>query len=155
MRWPAGQAVLTRGAGYRVTTGTRKIDARGAGSGARGRVPGDREIPVAPREIQRPNNQEEGGPAVDAAREAHDARSDRDTATGNSREPKDAKVAVLPRADQARQAGSRGSGPPTAQTCKTEWSFGAFIGMPRRGSGGGNPLAISQRRCSAGSARIT
>lgn|GEM_PF-4114221 len=48
----------------------------------------DREVPVATREIQRPKNQEEGCPSVDAVREAHDTRSGRDTATGNPREPR-------------------------------------------------------------------
>src|SRR5215470_408526 len=79
----------------------------GSGSGRSGAS--DSEIPVATREIQRPNNQEEGCPSVDAVREADDARDGRDTATGNTRDPKGAEAAVLPWVDQALQARSRWS----------------------------------------------
>jgi hypothetical protein len=66
----------------------------------------DSEFPVATREIQRPNNQEEGCPSVDAVREAHDASDGRDNAAHNTRDPKDAGVAVLEWRKQASHAGS-------------------------------------------------
>jgi hypothetical protein len=75
----------------------------GRGGGA-----SDGEVPVATREIQRSNNQEKGCPSVDAVREADDARGGRDTATGNTRDPVAAEVAVLPRTYQTLRAGSRG-----------------------------------------------
>ena len=59
------------------------------------------ELPVARREIQRRDHQEEGRPAVDLVREAHDARGGGDTATGNTGDPEGAKVAVFRRGDQA------------------------------------------------------
>jgi hypothetical protein len=61
----------------------------------------DGEVPVATCEIGRRKNQEEGCPSVDAVREAHDARGGGDTATSNTRDPRDAEVAVLPWVDQA------------------------------------------------------
>ena len=69
----------------------------GSGSGRCGAI--DSEVPVATGEIQRRKNQEEGCPSVDAVREAHDARSGLDSATGNTRDPKAAEVAVLPWGD--------------------------------------------------------
>jgi len=66
----------------------------------------DSELPVATREIQRPNNQEEGCPSVGGVREANDARGGRDNATGNTRDPKGADVAVLEWRKQASHAGS-------------------------------------------------
>src|SRR5215469_11297443 len=80
----------------------------GAGSCSRRCGADDSEVPVAAREIQRPNNQEEGCPSVDAVREADGARDGRDAATGNTRDPKGAQVAVLPWVDQALQARSWG-----------------------------------------------
>jgi hypothetical protein len=68
----------------------------------------DGEIPIATREIQRRNSQEEGCPSVDAVCEAHDARGGREAATGNTRDPEEAEVAVLPWVDQPVQAGPRG-----------------------------------------------
>ena len=59
--------------------------------------------------MRRRDSQEEGCPSVDAVREAYDARSGRDTATGNMRDPEGADVTVLNGADQALQARSRGS----------------------------------------------
>src|SRR6266568_8889580 len=64
----------------------------GSGSGRCGAI--DSEVPVATREIQRRNDQEEGCPSVDAVREAHEARGGLDTATGNMRDPEAAEVAV-------------------------------------------------------------
>src|ERR1017187_7927997 len=81
----------------------------GSGSGRCGAT--DSEVPVATREIQRPKNQEEGCPSVDAAREAYDARGGRGTATGNTRDPRGAEVAVLPWSDQTPHSGSRGRPP--------------------------------------------
>ena len=81
------------------------------GSGRCGAIDGD--VPGAAREVQRPDNQEEGRPSLDAVREAYDARGGRDTATGNTREPEGAEVAVLPWVDQALHAGSRRSMPTT------------------------------------------
>jgi hypothetical protein len=43
----------------------------------------------------------------------------RDTATGNTREPEGAEVAVLPWVDQALHAGSRRSLPPPAQAFRS------------------------------------
>src|ERR1019366_6554423 len=85
----------------------------GSGSGRCGAT--DSEVPVATREIQRPKNQEEGCPSVDVVRETHDARGGGDTATGNTRDPNDAEVAVAPWADQALHARSRGRCPPPAR----------------------------------------
>ena len=79
---------------------------RGSGSGRCGAS--ESKFPVATREIQRPNNQEEGCPSVHAVREAHDARSGRDHATDKTYDPKDADVAVLKWRKQALHAGSRG-----------------------------------------------
>ena len=75
----------------------------------------DGEVPVAAPEIQRPDNQEEGCPSVDAVREAHHAGGARGTAAENPRDPEGAEVAVLPRVDEALHAGSRGRCPPSAQ----------------------------------------
>jgi hypothetical protein len=79
----------------------------GSGSGRCGAI--DSDVPGATREIQRPKNQEEGCPSVDAVREAYDARGGRGTATGNTPDPEEAEVAVLIWHDQALHAGSRGS----------------------------------------------
>src|ERR1022692_413152 len=79
----------------------------GSGSGRCGAI--DSEVPVATREIQRRNNQEEVRPSVDAVREAHEARGGLDTATGNVADPKAAEVAVSHWVDQAPHAGARGS----------------------------------------------
>src|SRR5271167_3904828 len=86
----------------------------GSGSGRCGAS--DSDVPVATREVQHPNNQEEDCPSVGGVREAHDARGGRDTATGNTRDPKGAEVAVLPWIDQALHAGSRGRCPPPAKS---------------------------------------
>ena len=59
-------------------------------------------------EIQRRDKQEEGCPSVDAVREAHDACGGRHEATGNTRDAKDAEVAVLPWIDEPLHAVSRG-----------------------------------------------
>src|ERR1019366_4216597 len=88
----------------------------------------DSDVPVATSEIQRPKNQEERCPSVDAVREAHDARGGRDTATGKTRDAKDAEVAVLPWIDQALHAGSRGKCPPLAQT----FGSGVVVGCVHR-----------------------
>ena len=58
----------------------------------------------------------------------NDANAGRDNATGNTHDPKDAEVAVLPWDDQALQAGSRGRCPPFAKTFPAALSLGAFIG---------------------------
>ena len=89
----------------------------------------DREVPVATREIQRPKNQEEGCPSVGGVREANDARGSREGATGNTRDPKDAEVAVFPWVDQALHAGSRGRYPPPAKT----FPSGVVVGCVHRG----------------------
>ena len=86
------------------------------------------EVPVATREIERRKNQEEGRPSVGAVREAHTAADGRDTATGNTRDPRDAEVAVLPWVDQAVHAGSRGRYPPPAQT----FGSGVVVGCVHR-----------------------
>src|ERR1019366_2411717 len=98
----------------------------GSGSGRCGAT--DSEVPVATREIQRPKNQEEGCPSVDAVREAYDARGGRGTATGNAPDPKDAEVAVLIWHDQALHAGSRGRCPPPAQA----FCSGVVVGCVHR-----------------------
>ena len=72
------------------------------------------EVPVATRDIERCKNQEEGCPSVGAVREAHYARGGVDTATGNTRDPGEAEVAVLPWVDQAVHALSRRRCPPSA-----------------------------------------
>src|SRR5579872_7232797 len=64
----------------------------------------DGEVPVAASDVQRPDNQEEAGPAVHAVREADDARAGRHTAAGNTRDANGAEVAVLPWVDQALHA---------------------------------------------------
>jgi hypothetical protein len=78
----------------------------GSGSGRCGAI--DSEVPVATREIQRRNNQEESCPSVNAVREAYEARRGLDTATGNMTDPKTAEVAVRHWVDQAPHAGARG-----------------------------------------------
>jgi len=82
------------------------------------------EVPVATRDIERRKNQEEGCPSVGAVREAHDARGGRDTGTENTRDPRDAEVAVLPWVDQSVQPRSRGREPPPAQTFRTGVAVG-------------------------------
>src|SRR5262249_23724691 len=72
--------------------------------------------PIATREVQRREHQEEGGPSVDPVREADGARRGRDTAAPKARQSKEAEVAVLPRVDQAVDAASRGRLPPPSQT---------------------------------------
>jgi hypothetical protein len=89
----------------------------GSGSGRCGAS--DSGVPVAAREIQHPNNQEKGCPSVGGIRKANDARGGRDKATGNTRDPKGAEVAVLPWIDQALHAGSRGRCPPPAKTFRS------------------------------------
>src|SRR6185437_13540794 len=106
----------------------RRRNAPVAGSTSGGCGGSDREVPVASREIQRRESQEEGGPSVAAVRETHDAHGGGDAATGDTREPKDAKMAVLPWVDQALQAGLRGRCPPPAQTFES----GAVIGCVHR-----------------------
>src|SRR5271166_2561647 len=86
----------------------------GPGSGSCGAS--DSDLPVANREIRCPNNQEEGCPSVSAVREYECANAGRDDATGNTHDPKDAEVAVLPWDDQTLQAGSQGRCPPSAKT---------------------------------------
>src|SRR5271165_6771062 len=98
----------------------------GSGSGSCGAS--DSDLPVATREIRCPNNQEEGCPSVGAVREYECANAGRDDATGNTRDPKGAEVAVLPRDDQALQAGSRGRRPPLAQTFRC----GVVVGCVHR-----------------------
>jgi hypothetical protein len=51
--------------------------------------------------------------------EAYDARGGRDIATGNTREPEGAEMAVLPWVDQALHAGSRRRCPPPAQAFRS------------------------------------
>src|SRR5262249_35859827 len=72
-----------------------------AGSGPGRCGASDSEVPVAAREVQCRNDQEEGCPCVGAVREADDARGRRGTATGNTRDPEGADVAVFPWVDQA------------------------------------------------------
>src|ERR1022692_3850866 len=98
----------------------------GSGSGRCGAS--DSDVPVATREVQHPKNQEEGCPSVGGVREAHDARGGRDKATGNTRDPKRAEVAVYPWIDQALHAGSRGRCPPPAQTSRS----GVVVGCVHR-----------------------
>jgi len=102
---------------------------RGAGSGSRRCGASDGDVPVATREVQHPNSQEEGCPSVDGVRKANDARGGRDKASGNTRYPKGSEVAVLPWVDQALHAGSRGSCPPPAKT----FPSGAVLGCVHRG----------------------
>src|ERR1700748_2473288 len=77
-----------------------------SGLGTRGASDG--EVPIATRDIQRRKNQEEGCPSVDAVCEAHDACGGRGAATDDTRDPKEAELAVLPWVDQAVHARSRG-----------------------------------------------
>src|SRR5579863_3305259 len=95
-------------------TRSRQAGVGSAGSGSGRLGANDGEVPGATREIQCPNNQEEGCPCVDAVREAYDARGDRDTATGNTPGPKEAEMAVLKWPDQAPHAGAWGRCPPPA-----------------------------------------
>ena len=76
----------------------------GSGSGRCGAI--DSEVPVATREIQRRNDQEEGYPSVDPVREAHEARGGLDTGTGNMCDPEAAEAAVH------HGQGRRRTGPP-------------------------------------------
>ena len=99
----------------------------GSGSGRCGAS--DSDLPAANREIQRPNNQEEGCPSVGSVEEAHDARGAREEATGNTREAKGAEVTVLPWIDQALHACSRGRCPPPAKTLPS----GVVVGCVHRG----------------------
>ena len=101
---------------------------RAPGSGSDRCGASDGEVPVATREIQRPDNQEEGCPSVGAVHEADEARAGRDTATRATRNPEAADVAVLPWIDQALQAGSRRTRPPPAQTFRS----GVFVGCVHR-----------------------
>src|SRR5437879_1645345 len=118
----ASSGNLSRGAEASVpagepasSSGIRPAGAGSAGSGSGRLGASDAEVPGATREVQRPNNQEEGCPCVDAVREAYDARGGRDTATGNTRGPKGAEVAVFIWPDQAPYAGAWGRCPPPAQ----------------------------------------
>ena len=81
----------------------------------------------------------------------NDAIAGRDDATGNTHDPKDAEVSVLPWDDQALQAGSRGRCPPLAQT--VSWAvlwLGAFIGgvplMLASGTSNRTPRTLGQSR---------
>ena len=76
-----------------LRTSTKRV-ARGSGSGWCGAS--DSDVPVATREVQHPNNQEEGCPSVGGVGEAHDACGGGDNATGNTRDRKGVDVAVLP-----------------------------------------------------------
>lgn len=79
----------------------------------------DSEVPAGTRKVQRPDNQEEGGPTVGAVREAHDAGDGRDTATESARNPEDTEMAVFPWRNHTLHAGSRGRCPPPAQAFRS------------------------------------
>src|SRR5690242_5615434 len=102
--------------------GHRPLPVAGSGSGGPGA--GDGQVPVTAREIQRSEKQEEGCPSVDAVGQADQARGGREAAAGDARDPEGADVTVLPRVDQALQAGSRGSEPPPAQAFRDGGAVG-------------------------------
>jgi len=56
----------------------------------------DREIPIAAREVQRANDQEERRPFVGVVGETYKACAARDAATGDACDPVTAEVAVFP-----------------------------------------------------------
>ena len=118
-------ALLGTSAYCRMWPAIRACVEPGSGSGRGGAIDG--EEPVAAREIQRPNNQEEGRPSVDAVREAHDPRGGRDTATGDTPDPKEAEVAVLKWEDEALHPGSRRRCHHPRRPFATVLSLDAFI----------------------------
>src|SRR5580698_2477667 len=84
-------------------------------SGAGGCGAGNGEVPAATREVQRGDNQEEGGPLRHPVREADEARGGRHAAAGDVPDPEEAGMAVHPWRDQPAHAGPCRTEPLLAQ----------------------------------------
>ena len=110
---------------WRAGGSARHVCSSRAGSGSGRPGASDREVPDATPEIQRPKNQEQGCPSVGAVREEQDAAEGQDAATGKTRGPRRAEVAVLPWIDPASRAGSRRRCPPPAQAFRSDVAIGS------------------------------